>query len=110
MVYRQEIVFSVSSSSSSGSEAAALHWQYARYATREGSSDLQPFGTSVRCVQAALYIKRVWFEDHIGDIVHLEVFNQHIIILNSMKAVNDLLEQRSTIYSSRPAAVMTSEL
>ena len=45
-----------------------------------------------------------------GDIVHLEVFGQHVIVLNSAKAAKDLFERRSSIYSSRPFAVMLSEL
>ena len=45
-----------------------------------------------------------------GDVMHLEAFGQHVIILNSMKAANDLFERRSTIYSSRPVTVMLGKL
>lgn len=45
-----------------------------------------------------------------GDIVHLEAFGQHIVVLNSAKAVHDLFERRSAIYSSRPTAFMSGVL
>ena len=36
-----------------------------------------------------------------SDIVHAEVMGSHIVILNSMKVANELLEKRSSIYSDR---------
>jgi len=45
-----------------------------------------------------------------GDIVHLEALGQHIVILNSAKAAIDLLERRSSIYSGRPVAIISSKL
>ncbi|KAF7348416.1 hypothetical protein MSAN_01795800 [Mycena sanguinolenta] len=36
-----------------------------------------------------------------GDVVHAQVFGQHILILNSVKAATKLLEKRATIYSDR---------
>jgi hypothetical protein len=44
-----------------------------------------------------------------GDVVHVNALGQHIIILNSMEAANELLDQRSTIYSSRPYIPMVHE-
>ena len=41
-----------------------------------------------------------------GPIVHLRVLNRHIVILNTLKAADDLLNKRSSIYSSRPRAPM----
>ncbi|KAI0058422.1 cytochrome P450 [Artomyces pyxidatus] len=38
-----------------------------------------------------------------GDIMSVEVFGQVIVILQSPKAVRDLLEKRGTIYSDRPS-------
>ncbi|KZV68640.1 cytochrome P450 [Peniophora sp. CONT] len=37
-----------------------------------------------------------------GEIVHLQVLNKHIILLNSTEATNALLDKRSAIYSDRP--------
>ncbi|KAI9439721.1 cytochrome P450 [Lactarius indigo] len=36
-----------------------------------------------------------------SDIVHLELLGTHLVVLNSEKAANDLLEKRSSIYSDR---------
>ncbi len=36
-----------------------------------------------------------------SDIIHADVMGSHIVILNSMKAANELLEKRSSIYSDR---------
>uniref|UniRef100_A0A0W0F7R4 Cytochrome P450 n=1 Tax=Moniliophthora roreri TaxID=221103 RepID=A0A0W0F7R4_MONRR len=40
----------------------------------------------------------------LGDIMHLQVMNDHILVLSSVKVVNDLLEKRSRTYSGRPFA------
>ena len=36
-----------------------------------------------------------------SDIIYLHVLGIHIIVLNSLKAINEVLEKRSSIYSSR---------
>ena len=38
-----------------------------------------------------------------GDVVHLEIFGKHMIILNTFEAAQDLMERRSAIYSDRPS-------
>ncbi|KAJ6559149.1 cytochrome P450 [Mycena vulgaris] len=45
-----------------------------------------------------------------GDIVHAQVFGQHIIFVNSLKIASDLFEKRSQIYSDRPLRPMTDLL
>ncbi|KAJ8088052.1 hypothetical protein PM082_013603 [Marasmius tenuissimus] len=45
-----------------------------------------------------------------GPIVYFRVLTRRIIVLNSSKAVQDLLEARSNIYSDRPQAWMYKEL
>jgi len=37
-----------------------------------------------------------------SDILHLEFFGTHLVVLNSEKAATDLIEKRSSIYSDRP--------
>ncbi|KAG5722253.1 hypothetical protein E4T56_gene17532, partial [Termitomyces sp. T112] len=37
-----------------------------------------------------------------GDVVHLKIMSQSIIVLNSAEAADDLLTRRSAIYSDRP--------
>ncbi|KAF7348408.1 hypothetical protein MSAN_01794900 [Mycena sanguinolenta] len=41
-----------------------------------------------------------------GDVVHAQIFGNHILILNSVKAATDLLEKRAIFYSDRPAIPM----
>jgi len=36
-----------------------------------------------------------------GDVIHLESFGQHVVVLNTQEASLDLLEKRSSIYSDR---------
>jgi hypothetical protein len=36
-----------------------------------------------------------------SDVIHVDVMGSHIVILNSMKSANELLEKRSSIYSDR---------
>jgi hypothetical protein len=48
---------------------------------------------------------RKWHERY-GDIVYVEAIGQKVVILGSASAVNDLLEQRSAIYSDRPHTTM----
>ena len=46
----------------------------------------------------------------LGDVMHLRVFTKHLIVLSSFEDVQELLEKRSTIYSSRPRFVLYSEM
>jgi len=43
-----------------------------------------------------------------GDVVHLKTFGQHIIILSSPEACDDLLIKRGAIYSDRPICTMAN--
>lgn len=45
-----------------------------------------------------------------GDVMHVEAFGQHIIILNSAETAIELFERRSSTYSDRPEAVMANNL
>ena len=36
-----------------------------------------------------------------SDIIHVDVMGHHVVILNSIKSANELLEKRSAIYSDR---------
>ena len=49
-------------------------------------------------------------KSHAGGVSYARVLNQDIIVLNSRKAAFDLLDRRSTIYSTRPSFVIASEL
>ncbi|KAI6035508.1 cytochrome P450 [Pisolithus orientalis] len=45
-----------------------------------------------------------------GDISHLEIFGQHIVVLNSAKTAVEMLDRKSSIYSDRPVLPMGGEL
>ncbi|THU92603.1 cytochrome P450 [Dendrothele bispora CBS 962.96] len=45
-----------------------------------------------------------------SDIIHANVLGDHTLILNSAKAVNELLEKRSGIYSDRPLNSLSIEI
>ncbi|KAF8890710.1 cytochrome P450 [Infundibulicybe gibba] len=45
-----------------------------------------------------------------GDVVYTQMFQQPMVILNSLQAARDLMEKRSSIYSDRPRFVLFSEL
>ena len=45
-------------------------------------------------------------EYYVGDVVHLDVLGQPIIVLGSHEAAVDLLEKRSANYSDRPTFVL----
>ena len=45
-----------------------------------------------------------------SDIVHLQTFGQHFVVLNSHRKAITLLEERSQIYSDRPRLLVAGEL
>ncbi|KAI9467402.1 cytochrome P450 [Lactarius psammicola] len=53
---------------------------------------------------------RKWSEQLGSDIIHADVMGSHIVILNSIKAANELLEKRSSNYSDRPPLFVIREL
>ena len=46
----------------------------------------------------------------LGDLVGLNVLGTKILVLNSQKAINDLLDKRGNIYSDRPVFTAVGEL
>lgn len=50
-----------------------------------------------------------WCQQY-GDVVFVEAFGRKILVLGSATAINDLLERRSTVYSSRPDSCMVNNL
>ncbi|KAL4260095.1 cytochrome P450 monooxygenase, partial [Pleurotus pulmonarius] len=51
-----------------------------------------------------------WSKKYNSDIIYLNVLGSPIVVLNSYKAVNDLLSARSSLYSDRPVSLMLNEL
>ncbi|KAJ7580828.1 cytochrome P450 [Mycena floridula] len=50
------------------------------------------------------------WRDKYGDIVYAEAFGKPIIVLNTLEAVNDLLDKRASHYTNRPELVVVGEL
>ena len=46
----------------------------------------------------------------LGDLVFFHGLGNNILVLNSMKAINDLLEKRGSIYSDRPSFTVVGDL
>ncbi|KAF7346416.1 O-methylsterigmatocystin oxidoreductase [Mycena sanguinolenta] len=47
-----------------------------------------------------------WGRQYGSELVHASALGQHIVVVNSVKAANELFEQRSHIYSDRPVVTM----
>jgi len=45
-----------------------------------------------------------------GDISHIELMGQHIIVVNSLKTTLEMLDKKSSVYSDRPLLPMVGEL
>ncbi|KAF8882583.1 cytochrome P450 [Infundibulicybe gibba] len=57
----------------------------------------------------AYKIYHQWSRIH-GPVMYLRIFNREFIVLDSLKAITDLFEKRSSRYSTRPRFVMAGEL
>ncbi|KAF8337882.1 cytochrome P450 [Cantharellus anzutake] len=57
------------------------------------------------------YVKyHEWSKQYRSDLIHLKIFGQSLVVLNSYNVVTDLLEKRATLYSDRPQLTMTADL
>ncbi|KAJ3968799.1 cytochrome P450 [Lentinula raphanica] len=45
-----------------------------------------------------------------GDVIHIKAFGQSMIVLNSAKAIFDLLERKGGLYADRPRVVMAGDM
>ncbi|OSD02067.1 cytochrome P450 [Trametes coccinea BRFM310] len=50
-----------------------------------------------------------WKRTH-GPVVHIKLFGQDVIVLNTLKAATDLLDKRAAIYSSRPQFYIVGQM
>ncbi|THH04250.1 hypothetical protein EW146_g10227 [Bondarzewia mesenterica] len=50
------------------------------------------------------------WKDVYGDIIYIRAFGNSVIVLNSAKAADDLLDKRGAIYSSRPMRTMIEDV
>ncbi|KIJ29061.1 hypothetical protein M422DRAFT_37092 [Sphaerobolus stellatus SS14] len=84
--------------------------KYVRPAARPpfppGPKPLPLLGNLLDMPLTSICVKYAEWGKQYGDVVHVEVLGQHVIILNSYKAATELVHQRGTIYSSRPQVPM----
>jgi hypothetical protein len=59
---------------------------------------------------SSYFIASLPYRSDSGDIVHANVGGTHMVILNSVDVVTDLLQGRGTIYSDRPYLYVLGEL
>lgn len=46
----------------------------------------------------------------LGDVVFAKIFQRPVLVLNSLRAAQDLLEKKSANYSDRPRLILLAEL
>jgi Cytochrome P450 len=96
--------------------AGIIHYLYRQYSTSRSKLPYPPGPRPLPLLGNALDLPtsheyetyRRWGKEF-GDVVHVSALGQHIVIINSLKAANELLEQRSAIYSGRPYLPMMHE-
>ncbi|KAJ7593187.1 cytochrome P450 [Mycena floridula] len=51
-----------------------------------------------------------WSKSYGSSVIYMHIFGREFVVLNSLKAITDLFEKRSSKYSTRPRLVMAGEL
>ncbi|KLO07687.1 cytochrome P450 [Schizopora paradoxa] len=75
-----------------------------------GPRGLPIIGNVLSMPKSHLWLKASeWGKDH-GNLVFVQCFGSPLLFLNSYEDANELLDKRSTKYSSRPSLVMANEL
>ncbi|KAI0781639.1 cytochrome P450 [Irpex lacteus] len=65
--------------------------------------ELPLLGHALQMPQSHEWLKYLEWSEQLGsDIICLRVLSTHVIVLNSFKAVSDLFEGRTSVYSNRP--------
>ena len=85
------------------------HRKHSTYDGWKARRRIRKMGYTIWCLLFLLAVLRMLrlFE---GDINHVRIFGQPLVVLNSFEAARDLLEKRGAIYSGRPRLVLFSEM
>ncbi|KLO09892.1 cytochrome P450 [Schizopora paradoxa] len=74
-----------------------------------GPKRLPLIGNFLQLLSKPLYKVSVEWGKEYGDLIYLESFGQKILIINSYEHARNLLDRRSSIYSSRPHTIMAND-
>lgn len=75
-----------------------------------GPPALPVIGNALQIPLTHQWLKYAEWGKKYGEIIHISVFGQPIVILNAAQPISDLLDRRSAIYSDRPRMTMAGEL
>ncbi|KAJ7484409.1 cytochrome P450 [Mycena latifolia] len=75
-----------------------------------GPPGLPVMGNALQIPQDRQWLKWAEWKEKYGDVIRISILGTPVIILSSMQAATDLLENRGNIYSDRPTATMAGEL
>ncbi|KAJ3780712.1 cytochrome P450 [Lentinula aff. detonsa] len=87
-----------------------LQKRNARLRLPPGPKPLPIIGNVLEIPTERSWIKYAEWGRIYGDVIHIKAFGQSMIVLNSAKAIFDLLERRGGLYADRPPVVMAGDL
>lgn len=86
----------------------ACVWEYIRFVAERDLEVFDRFQGNL-WYSLTLLLKHT-FNVFLGDLVFFYGLGNNLLVLNSMEAINDLLEKRGQIYSDRPIFTVVGEL
>ena len=94
---------------SSWTKISTTNWERSTDTHRQPGTSIRWLGSTIRSI-FLLYLNLCRLTQNTGDVVHIKILGQPMVILNSLQASRDLLDKRSSIYSDRPRFVLLAEL
>ncbi|TFK49132.1 cytochrome P450 [Heliocybe sulcata] len=97
----------------SGAVAARYRWSSRRNRGRPyppGPPAYPVVGNIVKIPPKGPWLKFAEYKKRYGDLVYFQGLGNSILVLNSAKVINDLLDKRADVYSHRPELVVAGEL
>ncbi|KAI5119818.1 hypothetical protein M0805_006951 [Coniferiporia weirii] len=100
--------------------SVAIVWLWEKYSSRRRNTQGLPYppgpkglpliGNVFDMPSSDAWVKAAEWRETYGDIVFVQNLGTPAVFFNSYEVAADLIEKRSTIYSSRPSSIMVSEL